>query len=113
MIKKCIAPQNIDNFQNSGGPGLQNIQPNNYYYLKKNPMDNEYVFFFFCTCLSFGLPAIVSGSVLMPMGKGMNHDHKIYPGQRVALFFSLFKSQPLNLLHCLVTKSSLMKILYR
>ena len=46
MIKKCIAPQNIDNFQNSGGPGLQNIQPKNYYYLKKNPMDNEYVFFF-------------------------------------------------------------------
>ena len=40
MKKKCIAPQNIDNFQNSGGPGFQNIQPNNYYYLKKNPMDN-------------------------------------------------------------------------
>ena len=35
MIKKCIAPQNIDNFQNSRGPGFQNIQPNNYYYLKK------------------------------------------------------------------------------
>lgn len=84
MVKECIAPQNIDNFQNSGGPGLQNIQPNNYYYLTKNPMDNEYVFFF-CTRLSFGLPAIVSGTVLMPKGKGMNHDHQIYPGQRVTL----------------------------
>lgn len=49
MVKECIAPQNIDDFQNSGGPGLQNIQPNNYYYLTKNPMDNEYVFFFLHT----------------------------------------------------------------
>ena len=76
-------------------------------------MNMFFFFFFFGTRLSFGLPAVVSGSVLMPMGKGMNHDHKIYPGQRVALFFSLFKSQPLNLLHWLVTKSSLTKILYR
>lgn len=72
------------------------------------------MFFFLGTRLSFGLPAVVGGRVLMPMGKGMNHDHQIYPGQRVTpFFFSLFKSQPLNLLHCLVTKSSLMKIVYR
>ena len=69
MVKECTAPQNIDNFQNLGGPGVQNIQPNNYYYLTITLWIMN-VFFFFCTCFSFGLPAIVSGSVsLCPWAK--------------------------------------------
>ena len=57
MVKEyCIAPQNIDNFQNLGGPGVQNIQPNNYYYLAITLWIMNAFYFFFARVCHLGYP---------------------------------------------------------